>query len=105
MKGLIVSGVLMIMAAGCSETASVTVEGVVTAVDGDLTTIRSFDVLTVAGETIQLVPAPFGDFAFPPPHLMNHMQTLDPVMVTYTTTEDGVNLAERISDAETTEDG
>lgn len=100
-----VTGALIIAATGCSGEDPVTIKGVITAVDGDLTTVRSFDVLTAGRETIQLVPAPFGDFSFPLPHLINHMQTLDPVMVSYTTTNDGVNLAESISDAEATDDG
>lgn len=71
----------------------------VIAVEGDLTTVESFDVLTTEGETLRLVPAPFGDFAFPLPHLFTHMRSLDPVQVTYTISEDGVHLAEAISDA------
>lgn len=85
--------------AACSTPDTVTVDGIVTAVDGDLTTVRSFEVLTTTGETLSLVPAPFGDFDFPLPHLSSHMRSLDPVRVSYTTTEDGVNLAETIVDA------
>lgn len=85
--------------AACSGSEAFTIEGVVTAVDGDLTSVESFEVLTTDGARIRLVPAPFGEFAFPLPHLSSHMRSLDPVRVTYTTTEDGVNLAERIEDA------
>jgi hypothetical protein len=104
-QGALLVGALALSVVACSVEEPVTIQGVITAVDGDLTSVRTFDVRTVDGETIRLVPAPFGDFSFPPPHLINHMQTLDPVTVTYVTTEDGVNLADSIADAELSDDG
>lgn len=92
---------VLAVVAACSAPDTFTVEGIVTAVDGDLTTVKSFDVLTTEGETIRFVPAPFGDFDFPLPHLSSHMRSLDPVRVSYKTTDDGINLAEKISDAPT----
>lgn len=83
----------------CAASDEATVEGVVTGVDGDLTTVESFELLTTGGDTIELVPAPFGDFDFPLPHLINHMNTLEPVEVTYSIAEDGVRLASSIGDA------
>lgn len=83
----------------CAGSEAVTVEGVVVGVDGDLTTVRSFELLTTNGETITLVPAPFGDFEFPLPHLSAHMRSLEPVRVTYSTSEDGMHLADGIADA------
>lgn len=83
----------------CSSTSLVTVEGIVVAVDGDLTTVRSFDVLTTGGDRIRLEPDPFGDFAFPLPHLGSHMRSLDPVRVTYRTDEEGTMIAVSIEDA------
>ena len=83
----------------CSAVDMSTVDGIVTAVNGDLTTVESFDVLTTEGDTIRFVPAPFGDFDFPLPHLSSHMRSIEPVRVTYQATDDGFNLAEKISDA------
>lgn len=91
--------VVAALAMACSTPALVTVEGVVVAVDGDLTTVRSFDVLTTEGERLTFEPDPFGDFAFPLPHLGSHMRSLDPIRVEYRTTEDGVLLAVKIEDA------
>lgn len=91
----------LVALAACTAAETSTVDGIVTAVDGDLTTVDSFDVLTTEGETIRFVPAPFGDFDFPLPHLSSHMRSLEPVRVTYQATEDGINLAQEISDAPT----
>ncbi|MGH8953226.1 MAG: hypothetical protein ACRDX9_17620 [Acidimicrobiia bacterium] len=99
MKFLTSITTLTLVLGACSVPDQVTVEGVVTAVDGDLTTVISFDIHTTDGDTIRLVPAPFGDFAFPLPHLGSHMRSLDPVRVTYTTADDGTNLAQAIDDA------
>ena len=90
---------LAVMAVSCSTPALATVEGVVVAVDGDLTTVRSFEVLTAEGERLRFEPDPFGDFSFPLPHLGSHMRSLDPIRVEYRTTDDGVLLAVRIEDA------
>ena len=87
------------MAVACSTPALVTVEGVVVAVDGDLTTVRSFEVLTTEGDRLHFEPDPFGDFAFPLPHLGSHMRSLDPIRVEYRTTDEGVLLAVGIEDA------
>ncbi|MGZ8754444.1 MAG: hypothetical protein ACXW15_04575 [Acidimicrobiia bacterium] len=89
----------LVVLAACSAAETSTIDGIVTAVNGDLTTVESFDVLTTEGETIRLVPAPFGNFDFPLPHLSSHMRFLEPVRVTYQVTDDGVNLAAKISDA------
>ena len=69
------------------------------AVDGDLSTVRSFDVLTTGGDRLHFEPDPFGDFAFPLPHLGSHMRSLDPIRVEYRTDADGVLLAIGIEDA------
>lgn len=98
MRRLVLS--LAVLAA-CSASETSAVDGIVTAMNGDLTTVESFDVLTTEGETIRFVPAPFGDFDFPLPHLSSHMRSLEPVRVTYQATEDGINLAHEISDAPT----
>lgn len=98
-RRLTVATLALIAACGASEMA--TIDGIVTAIDGDLTTVESFDVLTTDGETISLVPAPFGRFDFPLPHLSSHMRTLEPVRITYETTDDGIHLAREIGDAPT----
>ncbi len=83
----------------CTSPEIATIDGIVTAVDGDLTTVESFEVLTTAGDTIVLVPAPSGEFDFPLPHLSSHMRSLEPVRVTYEVTEDGTNVSIEIGDA------
>lgn len=98
-RAVAVLAAVTVSLAACAASDEVTVEGIVTGVDGDLTAVASFEVLTVDGDTIELVPAPFGDFDFPLPHLISHMNTLEPVEVTYSTAEDGVRLASAIGDA------
>lgn len=56
--------------------------GVVIAVDGDLTSVASFDVLS-DGETFRFVPAENGDFAFPLPHLRDHLRGGESIVVGY----------------------
>lgn len=74
----------------CSTTPSNSVTGIVTAVDGDLTTVASFEVLS-DGETLRFVPSPDGDFAFPLPHLRDHLRVGDPVVVEYAEIEGVLN--------------
>lgn len=71
--------------------------GIVIAVDGDLTEVRSFEVLS-DGERRVFEPAPDGDFAFPLSHLRDHLRTGDPIDVEYERV-DGVLLATHVSDA------
>lgn len=73
------------------------VSGLVVAVDGDLTEVRSFEVLS-DGDRFVFVPSPEGDFAFPLPHLRDHLRSGDPVAVEYERV-DGVLLATHVSDA------
>ena len=72
--------------------------GIVVSVDGDLTTVRSFEVLS-DGDRFAFEPAPDGDFAFPLPHLRDHLRTGEPIAVEYERV-DGDLLAMRVSDAE-----
>ena len=60
------------LVAACSQDSG-TVIGVVTAVDGDLTEVRTFTML-VEGDEMTFVPAPDGEFAFPLTHLREHMR-------------------------------
>jgi hypothetical protein len=83
--------------AGCSDGPTL-VSGIVTEVSGDLVSIDSFTLHTDDGRDLVLVPDAFGDFAFPLPHLREHVVSLDPVRVTYRTTSDGTNVATALDD-------
>ncbi len=72
--------------------------GIVVSVEGDLTSVRSFEVLS-DGDRFVFEPAPDGDFAFPLPHLRDHLRTGEPIAVEYERV-DGDLLAMRVSDAE-----
>ncbi len=72
--------------------------GIVTAVDGDLTTVRSFEVLS-DGDRLVFEPSPEGEFAFPLVHLRDHLRTGEPVTVEYENV-DGVRMATLVTDAE-----
>lgn len=80
-----------------AETESVV--GLVVFVDGDLTTVRSFEVLAAGGAQLRFRLSPSGRFDFPPPHLRTHMTTLDPVRVDYYTETDGTLRATGLTDA------
>ena len=72
--------------------------GIVIAVDGDLTTVHSFEVLS-DGKRRVFEPAPDGEFAFPLAHLRDHLRTGERIAVEYETV-DGVLLATLVTDAE-----
>lgn len=72
--------------------------GIVIAVDGDLTTVRSFEVLS-DGDRYAFQPAPDGEFAFPLGHLRDHLRTGEPIAVEYEDV-DGSLIARRVSDAD-----
>jgi hypothetical protein len=65
--------------AACSQ-GSGTVVGPVVAVDGDLTEVHSFTVL-VSGEEMTFASIPDGSYAFPLPHLREHLVDGTPVRV------------------------
>jgi len=91
---------LAVLAAGCSG-GDQRVTGVVVGVDGDLTTVRSFELLTTSGDRLTFVPGP-DLFTFPDgtplTHLSEHFQTGVPIRVTYRS-EDGTNVASIVEDA------
>jgi hypothetical protein len=89
---------LLIALAACGTGAS-QVEGIVTDVDGDLTTVSMFTVRRADGELFTFVPGEDGDFAFPLPHLSEHRQTASPVVVTYEQAPDGTLTAVAVDDA------
>jgi hypothetical protein len=63
----------------CAQTSGTTV-GVVTAVDGNLSDVTSFTVLS-AGSELVFVPTEDGDYDFPLSHLREHLRTGEPVAV------------------------
>lgn len=74
-----------------------TVTGAVIAVEGDLSTVTSFSLVAENKEwTFQ--PDPEGVFAFPLPHLRDHLRDGTPVRVTYRQSGDGSLLAVGITD-------
>lgn len=81
--------------ASCAQTETVT--GAVVAVDGNLTDVSSFTILSQSGDRIELRPSPAGVYAFPLPHLRDHLRDGDPVRVSYTE-EDGILLALTLED-------
>ncbi len=71
--------------------------GIVIVVDGDFSTVDSFEVLS-DGNRLVFELAPDGEFDFPPSHLREHLRTGEPVAVEYDRV-DGVLMAIRVSDA------
>ena len=93
---VLIAGAALALALLPSDSGQLT--GIVTTVDGDLTTVRSFEVLS-GGERFVFEPAPDGDFAFPLSHLRDHLRTGEPVAVEYERI-DGVLMATLVTDAE-----
>jgi hypothetical protein len=77
-----------------------TVVGRVVEVDGDLSTVESFTIITEDGETLSFEPDPFGRFPFPLPHLRDHLLSGEQLRVDYRPTEDGTLVAVALDDAE-----
>jgi hypothetical protein len=67
------------MVAACTQSGG-TMVGIVVAVEGDLNAVTSFTVL-VEGDTFEFIPVPGGDYAFPLPHLREHLRDSSPVRV------------------------
>jgi hypothetical protein len=95
-RQLRISLLLLLLATACAQTSG-TVIGSVINVDGDLTEVRSFTVL-VEGDEMVFVPTEDGDYAYPLPHLRDHLRDGAPVKVGWerrgdqlvaTTLEDG----------------
>jgi hypothetical protein len=76
----------LLLAAACAQ-GNGAVVGVVTAVEGDLVTVTSFTIL-VEGEQMVFVPDPDGDYAFPLPHLREHLRDGSPVRVVWERRDD-----------------
>ena len=98
MRPLAILLILGLALVGCSGKPGTSVVGVVVDFQGDLVTVESFSVLTPDGIELELVPAADGDFAFPLPHLREHLATGDPISIRYV--EDGaVLVAVAVGDA------
>jgi hypothetical protein len=97
-RRLLATALVGVIAAGCGSAEQGTVEGLVTSVDGDLTTVERFSVLA-EGEPREFVPAADGEFAFPLPHLGEHLRSGDPVVVFWERRE-GTDYAVRLDDAD-----
>ncbi|HKY48900.1 MAG TPA: hypothetical protein VJQ79_13055 [Acidimicrobiia bacterium] len=69
----------LLVATSCAQTSG-TVIGSVINVDGDLTEVRSFTLL-VEGDEMIFVPADDGVYAYPLPHLRDHLRDGTPVKV------------------------
>lgn len=91
---------LALLLAACSSAAETpparTVTGIVVAVDGDLSEVTAFTV-SVGGEELTFTPSPAGDYAFPLPHLRDHLRDGAPVRVGYVD-EDGALVAVSLAD-------
>jgi hypothetical protein len=74
--GLVLSVALLV---ACSPSSG-TMVGVVVEVGGDLTAITSFTLL-VEGDLVVFQPAADGDYAFPLPHLRDHLRDGLPIRV------------------------
>lgn len=96
MRSTIAAAVLAMVIAGCGAESGTTI-GVVTAVDGDLSTVRSFTVLD-DGELVTFAPAADGQYAFPLPHLTEHLRSGEPVRVEWGLIG-GIRIALRVEDA------
>lgn len=84
-----------ILLLACSSTT--TVRGVVTAVEGDLTSVHSFTMRTDSGRTVHVTPSPDGAFEFELVHLRDHLRSSEPIAVTYEV-RSGLAVAVAISD-------
>lgn len=92
------TGILLLFAvAGCGLPTSGTMKGIVVDVTGDLTTVEEFTLL-VEGDRVRFVPSPGGEFAFPLPHLRDHLRSGDPVLVGWELV-DGIRVATFLDDA------
>lgn len=86
--------------AGGEEPASVQATGVVVAVDGDLSAIVSFSIITADGVEMELEPAPGLLFdGGPLSHLQDHLRSGGPIAVEFHR-EAGRSIATRVGDAE-----
>ena len=75
----IAAALVLLLATACAQTSG-TVMGTVINVDGDLTAVQSFTLL-VEGDEMVFVPTAEGVYAYPLPHLRDHLRDGTPVRV------------------------
>lgn len=88
---------LLLVITGCGSTDQGTLEGLVIDVQGDLTGVSEFTVLSTDGPQA-FVPAEDGDFAFPLQHLREHTISGVPVVI-FWEQRDGQMVAVVVDDA------
>ena len=74
-----IAALVLLLATACAQTSG-TVIGTVIKVDGDLTAVQSFTLL-VEGDEMVFVPTDEGVYAYPLPHLRDHLRDGTPVRV------------------------
>jgi len=89
---------LALVSVACGTASQGTTEGLVIDVRGGLDGVTEFSVLTPGG-TLVFVPDPDGDFAFPLPHLREHILSGIPVIVYWEELPDGSLSAVHVDDA------
>jgi hypothetical protein len=89
---------LAALLAACGSSDQGTTEGLVVDVQGDLSAVTEFSLLTQEGTEV-FIPAEDGDFAFPLPHLREHIISGVPVVV-FWEDRDGRKVAVFVDDAE-----
>ncbi len=92
------AGIALTIVVACS--GQTTVVGSVIEVDGDLSTVESFTMVTEDGETLTFEPDPFGRYPFPLPHLREHLVSGQQLRVDYRPAEDGTLVAVALDDAD-----
>ncbi len=97
--GMLVLGLLAVGACAAPDDLRGVAVGMVVDVVGDLTTVREFTISTDDGERMTFVPAPDGDFAFPLPHLQEHVRSGAPVAVAWEEDDAGTRWAIGVDDA------
>lgn len=95
---LVFLGLVAVAACAAPDPTTGVAIGIVVEVDGDLTSVDAFTISTDEGERMTFVPAPDGDFAFPLPHLQDHVRSGVPVAVAWED-EDGTRWAIGVDDA------
>ena len=91
------AALVLLLLASCGTADQGTVEGLVVDVQGDLSAVTEFTVLTDQGR-MSSIPAPEGDFAFPLPHLREHILSGVPVVV-FWEEHDGTKVAVMVDDS------
>lgn len=87
---------MVFVLAACTQTAGTAV-GVVTAVDGTLSEVSSFTVLSTGSE-LKFLPIEGVEYDFPLVHLQEHLRTGEPVVVGWELGDDNNRYATSLAD-------